>query len=1427
MIKKLVPIIAAFLTLVTLTSCINNPGTLETLESTFESLSESVSESVSESISDIFESSESETENGGSGEIEVPTNDAYYIIEAVAAYGRNGLANGWKYDNRFEFANTTGRDANLLIDASDYKFFRLIRDFDSENDGKLKLEMIIEAQGNEEGVYVALCGKKDERVLYLTPKGGYWAFVGETELITTIPVVESAATTLYGIEMNVDLDQNTANVTINNTYCGEIKIPERALERLIIGTNKVGKGTIGFSYVRLSKNFSSIDRFILGDVANYEDELPANWSVIGDFRLDRIKSMRLYDMYSVKAETEAGKTSAAFKKFDKTSGVVSFETMILLPEKVNGAAVSMLSGNNKVITFETRDGKMYVGDIMVNDYTANVWQTLHVDADTNTGKAKIYVNGKLKATVDFEAEYFNGVRIDFTPDRDAVMWFDDVEVYEYVKHKDYPSTPQVAESTDYNVGMNVCWLWRDQQSGEGWDAVSPFMEFDTYLGYYDEGLRETADWELKWMAEHGVDFVHVCWYAPSENVQEPIKEMRHSYAALHDGYMMAEYSDLVDFCIMWENSNVDVYSLEQFKEYVWKYWCEYYFADERYATLDNKAVISIWSRENLEVAFGGKEGARAAMEWMEEDIKRYGYDGIVFLAQTQGQVSTEEYLDIANRGFDATYAYHWKERGQDESYQSRCNNYNVTMSSGVSHHIPTISIGFNDVGRNETRDPIVSVKGHYKVCASAKSLLAKLDTGTWKDNTVFLSTWNEYSEGTYMFPTASTGFDYLENVRTVFTSDTSDHSELDVMPTEAQVDRITHLYPDNHSPIRWYQFKSADTTPSAYAVKINGVNMSFTFNPVLADDGDIIVVGEASKGFYSMLRLFYEWDRYTDDGVLTLHTYDEHTIVLRVGSDKVTIDEKVQELGFTFELRDGLPQFHLGKLCALLGYKLTMENGTYSVQAATDEEYAILVGSGSGAWEFDLAGETMGWRVQQGSGTVTNTGVLAVTPTGNDVAIIRDISFPAGMYSVLRVGIKYNAEVMKGNATLYFRTQTHSAYGEDRAIHISYNTEGKGEGDTVELVFILENCKGYYGNITGIRIDPFTGQTPFEVDYVRFELSDEYCTENKLVSGDDDLHWDFEDGQTDGWIMEGGKLSGVIDGALVGSSNTNDPALKNSVNFRASRYQYMLFEMTYHDYMYGEAPRLYFTTESSPKWSDDMLIMGIYRLPADVKEGDKIVAFFDLSRCDNWKGTITNIRFDPFGVEGSFEIDSIKFCQEEGKEMTGNKATKPTEVEITDAENIPEGITVSGGNANVIVVEDPTAAGNKVFKVECTNAAEGGKVYTYFNLFMQFEPGEIYTVTYKIMPLTDMAGNDFANTIIGGNLRYGTTEAGSFKDHLVDNVTNKSTSSGWIELTFTMRIPANYSATENDCFQIWGKFSPQSQLGISYLVKDVSITLME
>lgn len=1388
---------------------------------------ETETDSDSDTLTDTETASETEETTEDKETVTERDDDAYYIIEAVAEYGRNGLANGWKYDNRFDLSNITGLDNSVLFDKSDEKFYRLIRDFESEDEGFFKLEMILNAESTEECVYVAVCGAKEERLFYLTARDGVWVFIGENEIVTDVTVESSAAMSRYGIEIEIDLDANKAALTMNNKYYGEIDIPDMAMERVIIGTNKVGTATVGFQYVRLMKNYPIVDRFILGDIADYEGQKPASWSVTGDFVLARIKSMRIYDMYSVKAESTAGSVSRAVKSFRRLNGIVSFETSILLPEKTDGAGVSMLCGGEKIITFETRDGKIYVGNEMVNDYIPNVWQTLHVDADTNTGKAKIFVNGKHKATVDFIAEYFDGVSIDFAPDKDAVMWFDDVEAYEIIKHADYPSAPQVAESTDYNVGMNVCWLWRDQQSGEGWDAVSPFKEFDPYLGFYDEGLRETADWELKWMAEHGVDFVHVCWYCPSDNIQAPIKEMRHSYAALHDGYMMAEYSDLIDFCIMWENNAIDCYSFEQFKEYIWNYWCEYYFSDPRYARLDNKAVISIWNRTNFETAMGGADKALEAMDWMEEEIKKYGYDGMIFLAQTQGSMSVETYEKIASQGYDATYGYHWGPDGKNYKHQYKCNKENFEASEGISHHIPTISMGFNDIGRNDTRDPIINVKGHDDVCNYSKNLLKKLETGTWKDNTVMLSTWNEFSEGTYMFPTESTGLAYLENVRNNFTNDKSDHSELDVMPTEAQKDRITHLYPQNHSPIRWYQFDVADTVEPDIRIKVNGSLLSFKFNPQLTEDeNDYIVVGEAKgSGFYSMLRVFYEWDRFTGKGVLKLHTYDERTFVFTVGSDKVLVDGVETDLGFTFKLRDGLPTFHIKKLCDLLGYKYTLEDDFLHIQACSDEEYENLKNRVENQWDFGTVGEMEGWKVQQGSAIVGENGTLEVTPSGVDIAIIHDTYFDAGKYSIVRVGIKYNAEVIKGTATLFFKHKS-GTYTGDNAVYAKFNAEGKGEGDIVEVVFKLSDCPNYYGTITGIRIDPFTGLAPFEVDYVYCEYDPNYAPEGDLIKVEDENQWYF-DTQDDikAWYPHNATTNEKAEGVYQAIAGNTDPYITAIVDFRANRYQVLVMTMKYSKNASNSPAKLYFTTDGDVTWSEEKSVNGLSRIPDGIEEGDDYIVVFNLAACNSWNGTVTKLRIDPIGVKESFVIEEIRLCQAKGMEMDGAPATKPTELTILDPESIPEGINIAAvGGAKLEIVADPTDPTKKVFKVTATTDSA---VYTYLNVYMHFAAGESYKISYKIMPLTDYAGNDFENTIIGGNLRFGTSTEPAVVDHAFDQSSNKSTSSDWIECSFTRSIPRKYSAGEGDCFQIWGKFSPQSNKAISYLVTDIVIEIIK
>ena len=1424
-------VIAAILLLAMLVSCDSVDEVLSDTTEALGSLLESESATESETDApdtDTDRETASETE---AEEIKEPTEDAYYIIEAVAQNGRNGLANGWNYDNRFDLTNSSGLDASTVYDKTDEAFYRLIRDFDAENDGYIKLEMIIEAESSEEGVYIALCDANDVKLFGLTVKGGYWTLVGNETVATTVAVPNGVQTKTYGIEMIIDLDNDTASVTVNNVYGGEVTIPDSPITRLILGTNKQGTGTIGFTYVRMMKNYPIVDRFILGDVADYEGQAPANWTVTGNFVLDRIRSMRLYDMYSVKAESAAGEKSSAYKSFRSIGGKVAFETMILLPTKVDGASVALMSGEKAAVTFETREGKIYVGEHMVNDYIANVWQTLHVEADTEAGKADIYVNGKKRAAVDIDVESFDGVRIGFEPGADAVMWFDDVEIFPVFEYDDYPEEPQVAESKDYNIGMNVCWIWRDQQSGEGWDATSPFAEFDPYLGFYDEGLRETADWELKWMAEHGIDFLHTCWYCPSGDIQAPIKEMRHSYAALHDGYMMAKYSDYVDFCIMWENNGQDCTSFEQFREYIWNYWVEYYFSDERYARLDNRAVLTVWNTNNFIKSFGDEEGARRAVKFMDTELRKLGYDGIIILASTTGKPALSSYERWAKIGFDSTYGYHWNAGGYSEKLQIECNKTNLETSAGILHHIPTVSIGFNDVGRNETRDPIISVDGHLKVCKDIKATLAGMSTGTWKDNTLFISTWNEYSEGTYIFPTESTGFDYLENIRKTFTDDTSDHSAIDVRPTGAQIERVTHLYPDNHSPIRWYQFEKPDTAIPDYKVTVNGALLGFTFNPQLTEDGDLLVVGEAKgKGFYSALRLYHEWDRFTGDGVLTLYTFKGDKLVFTVGSDKVLFNGAERKLGYTFSLRDGLPQFHIKKLCKMIGYKYVEKDGVVIIQAATDEEYEMLSQKVDDQWEFSLENELQGWKIQEGMATVGDDGLLHVVPSGTDIAVIHDVSFNGSKYNVIRIGVKYNPAVVTQRAELFFKTKSSPSYTGDKCITTFYKTEGMKEGDTVEAIFLLESNTAFSGAITGIRIDPCTGTTPFEIDYIRCEFDPEYAIENKIVAVDDDNQWYFDtDDKKEGWTLGNAKFRGVENGVYKGIATNADPAMYKTVNFKARNYQVMIVGMKYNPATATQVSTLYFRTQSDQAWNEAKSVKGGARIPDGIETGDTYQIVFDLTGCEAWAGTITDLRFDPFNMIGEFEVDYIRLYKIPKEVVEGAVApTKPTEVVITNAESIPEGVEVtSEDKARLVIVEDPTNPNKKVFKVECINQADNSTTYTYLNVKMHFEPGESYKIEYKLMPLTDIGGDPFENTIIGGNLRYSTVSVTSTKDHTFDSGSNKSTSDQWITVSKTFAVAADYSAKDNDCFQLWGKFSPQSGKGISYLVKDISIKLAD
>ena len=120
--------------------------------------------------------------------------------------------------------------------------------------------------------------------------------------------------------------------------------------------------------------------------------------------------------------------------------------------------------------------------------------------------------------------------------------------------------------------MNICSLWRNG-THYGWSCITPYDDRKPVIGYFDEGVPETADWEIKFMVEHGIDVQAFCWYG--DNSAGPLKTPYWG-AQLHDAFMYAEYSDYMYYCLQWETSATDEFGSGQFRNYVIPYWIENY-----------------------------------------------------------------------------------------------------------------------------------------------------------------------------------------------------------------------------------------------------------------------------------------------------------------------------------------------------------------------------------------------------------------------------------------------------------------------------------------------------------------------------------------------------------------------------------------------------------------------------------------------------------------------------------------------------------------------------------------------------------------------------------------------------------------------------------------------------------------------------------
>jgi len=338
---------------------------------------------------------------------------------------------------------------------------------------------------------------------------------------------------------------------------------------------------------------------------------------------------------------------------------------------------------------------------------------------------------------------------------------------------DYVPPPKPVRS-DYLVGVYYFPGWYNLSR---WQPIMRYPERKPALGWYREGSPEVADWQIKWMLEHGISFIAYDWYW--------CQGARHLEHALHDGFFKAKYSDMIKFCLLWANHNPPNTSSEEDLLNVTKFWIDNYFKRPNYLKLDGRPVIIIFSPWRL-TSDMGSEAVRRAFDRMDALCRKHGIGEIYMVACTRADARTIQRLK--EEGYDAISGYNYPgvaaRKGDWLDYtrmiQVHSEIWERAAALGILPEIPALSPGWDARPWHGSRAIVYTnntperFKQHL---LRARDFLDRNPPHP-KHEICIIEAWNEFGEGSFIEPHAKYGFGQLDAIRQVFADAPREHIDL-------------------------------------------------------------------------------------------------------------------------------------------------------------------------------------------------------------------------------------------------------------------------------------------------------------------------------------------------------------------------------------------------------------------------------------------------------------------------------------------------------------------------------------------------------------------------------------------------------------------------------------------------------------------------
>ena len=356
----------------------------------------------------------------------------------------------------------------------------------------------------------------------------------------------------------------------------------------------------------------------------------------------------------------------------------------------------------------------------------------------------------------------------------------DVEITEPLglEKAEYVPQPRPIELEDPELEIGALYF-------PGWDKRSSWQRIwssqpirKPVLGWYQEGLPEVVDWQIKWALESGISFFLVDWYWNRGH-----RSLEHWVQA----FQQARYKSQFKWAMMWANHNgPGSHSIED-QRAVTQYWLDNYFNTPEYYTIDGKPVVMIWSPEGMDNDIRKTErekgndlpkgqGIKTLLEESRRMAVEAGYPGIYFIAMKWPEASTDPACIqwLKDAGFDCTSIYHYMSPGPnqpvdytfdfDKVVDSSLPWWEKRLQTGILPFLPNLTSGWDDrPWNNHLVIANRTVKKFRKVCEEMKAYLAKSG-----QKRIVIAPVNEWGEGSYIEPNREFGFGMYEALRQTF-----------------------------------------------------------------------------------------------------------------------------------------------------------------------------------------------------------------------------------------------------------------------------------------------------------------------------------------------------------------------------------------------------------------------------------------------------------------------------------------------------------------------------------------------------------------------------------------------------------------------------------------------------------------------------------